>query len=147
MGRSQESFNKKEREKKRKKKKAEKRERREQRKQESKKSAEFMYVDEFGNLSPTPPEIKKSSEIKASDIKLSPEKKSYDDRPKYVRSGVVKYIDSSRGYAFVKDNQSGDSYYAHPSELEQGIKLNDRVQFKEGKGPKGPIALKVTKET
>ena len=65
MGRSQESFSKKEKEKKRRKKKQEKRERREQRKAEKEErgavSFEDMlaYVDENGNLTSTPPDPSK----------------------------------------------------------------------------------------
>ena len=60
MGKSQQSFNKKEREKKRRKRQKEKAERREQRKEEGKEKKSFedmlMYVDEDGNLTPTPPD-------------------------------------------------------------------------------------------
>ena len=60
MGRSQETFNKKEREKKRRKKRQEKLEKKEERKSNSNKGKRleemFSYVDENGNLTSTPPD-------------------------------------------------------------------------------------------
>ena len=75
MAKSQQSFNKKEKEKKRRKKKKDKLERREQRKLEREevgpKSFEDLirYVDEDGNLTTTPPDpTKKKEEIKLENI-------------------------------------------------------------------------------
>ena len=73
MGKSQETFSKKEKEKKRLKKRQEKLAKREERKSNPKKSFEEMiaYVDENGNLSDTPPDLtKKKKPIKAEDIEL-----------------------------------------------------------------------------
>ena len=143
MGRSQESFNKKEREKKKKKRKQEKRERREQKKLQEKTPVEFVYADEFGNLSTTPPDKNKKSEIKASDIQLVPQKKTIKDRPIYLRDGIIKHMDVDKGYGFIRDADTSQSYFVHSSELYDGVKLNDKVIFKVGKGPKGPIAIEV----
>ena len=59
MGKSQETFNKKEKEKKRKKKKQEKQQRKEERKANSgggELENMMAYVDEFGNITETPPD-------------------------------------------------------------------------------------------
>ncbi|MEO0339936.1 MAG: hypothetical protein AAF242_12060, partial [Bacteroidota bacterium] len=58
------SFSKKEREKKRRKKNQEKAERRKQRKLEGKTTEEFMYLDENGNLTSTPPDPNKKPQNK-----------------------------------------------------------------------------------
>ena len=64
MGKSQETWNKKENEKKKEKKKKEKEARREERKANAKEgnSFEIAYVDEFGNFSSTPPDPTKKIE-------------------------------------------------------------------------------------
>ena len=64
MGKSQETWNKKENEKKKEKKKKEKEARREERKANAKEgnSFEIAYVDEFGNFSSTPPDPTKKNE-------------------------------------------------------------------------------------
>ena len=65
MGKSQETFNKKEKEKKRLKKSQEKQQRREERKLKPKGGFESMmaYVDENGNISDTPPDPLKKKKI------------------------------------------------------------------------------------
>ena len=66
MARSQETFNKKEREKKKIKKKKDKAEKKQSRKSEESRSFEemIMYVDENGNLTPTPPDPSKKKKIR-----------------------------------------------------------------------------------
>src|SRR3546814_2221791 len=75
MGRSQESFSKKEKEKKRQKKKKEKEERREERQANSKKGKGLdemlAYVDEYGNILDAPPDPTKKEKAKAEDIQVS----------------------------------------------------------------------------
>ena len=72
MGKSQETFSKKEKEKKRLKKRQEKLARREERKANPKKTFEesIAYIDENGNFTDTPPDATKKSVIKAEDIVL-----------------------------------------------------------------------------
>ena len=148
MGRSQETFNKKEREKKRLKKKQEKLERREQRKLEkaerknSSQENEFMYVDEYGNLTPEKPDPLKRTQIKAEDIKLGvPQnfKPTFDT----VRNGKVKFFSEEKGYGFITDKETKDSIFVHVNDAYEGIKENHIVQFEIGKGPKGAKAIKV----
>ena len=85
MGRSQETFNKKEREKKRQKKKKEKRERRELRKTEGFKSAEFMYLDANGNLTETPPDPNDKILVSLEDINISVPKSEKSDTPNFLK--------------------------------------------------------------
>ena len=63
------SYNKKERDKKRRKRKQEKIEKRKQRKLEGKSTQEFMYMDENGNLTSTPPDPSKKKEVKLEEIR------------------------------------------------------------------------------
>jgi cold-shock DNA-binding protein family len=74
MGRSQETYNKKEKEKRKLQKRKEKEARKEARKEAGGKSSlddMIAYVDEFGNITSTPPDpTKKKEEINAEDIVL-----------------------------------------------------------------------------
>jgi cold shock CspA family protein len=142
------SFKKKEREKKKRKRRQEKAERKEQRKQDGGKSTdEFMYVDEFGNLSPTPPDPTKKKKIKAEDIVLGiPPKEDSDDGSPFQRSGRVKFFNNDKGYGFIIDNKNNDSIFVHAENLVDQIQDNDLVSFEIGSGPKGPIALSVKLE-
>lgn len=141
MGRSQDSFNKKEREKKRQKKKKEKRERKEAKKNEPKREVEFMYMDADGNLSPTPPDPdEKREEINIEDIEVSIPKSEKSDVPNFMRSGTVKFFNSEKGFGFITDANSGESVFVHIENCQSKITENDKVTFEIGKGPKGPVA-------
>lgn len=137
------SYNKKEREKKRQKRKKEKEQRKEQRKTEGKTTPEFMYQDEYGNLTATPPDPDKRQKIKAEDIALGIPKQEKNGQPHFVRSGTVKFFNTEKGYGFIIDDETQESFFAHVNDLEDVIKDNDKVQFEVGKGPKGPVALAV----
>ncbi len=144
MGRSQDSFNKKEREKKRQKKKKEKRERKLAKKTEPSKEIEFMYMDADGNLSETPPDPdEKREEISLEDIEVSIPKSDKSDTPNFMRSGVVKFFNTEKGYGFIMDSDSKQSVFVHMEGCVDKIKDNDKVTFELGKGPKGPIATGV----
>lgn len=148
MAKSQQSFNKKEKEKKRLKKKKEKLERREQRKLEKAengpKSFEDMlsYVDEDGNLTSTPPDPSKKKKIKAEDIVLGvpPTDKSIVET---VRNGQVKFFNEEKGYGFINDLETKDSIFVHINNLSEPIQENDKVTFEVEMGPKGPNAINV----
>lgn len=144
MGRSQDSFNKREREKKRLKKKKEKREKKEQRKLEGKKTQEFMYLDADGNLVDTPPDpTLKRAEVSLEDIEISIPKQEKSDRPKFLREGTVKFFNTEKGFGFIVDRDSGESVFVHADSLQDPIRDNDKVTFEIGKGPKGPVANNV----
>jgi len=145
MGRSQETYNKKEREKKKQKKKKEKAERREQRKldiEEGKnRPPQFMYLDEDGNLVETPPDpLKKKAVIKLEDIEISIPKQDKDDTQDHRRIGIVKFFNREKGYGFINEKGSHESVFVHMDGLIDQIKENDKVIFEVRRGPKGLIA-------
>jgi len=148
MGKSQQSFGKKEREKKRLKKRKDKLERKEQRKLEKeqgeKKSLEeqFMYVDENGNLVATKPDPTKKSKIKAEDIVLGVPSREKEIRHK-VRIGRVKFFNHDKGYGFIDDLEADESLFVHANDLTVAISDNDKVLFQIKKGMKGPQAHSV----
>jgi cold shock CspA family protein len=149
MGRSQETFNKKEKEKKRLKKRQEKQAKREERKSKPKVSGfedMIAYVDEYGNLTDTPPDLtKKKKPIKAEDIELGVPKRENEDEVDAVRMGKVEFFNNEKGYGFIKENETNEKYFVHVSSLTEEIIENDKVSFELEQGPKGLNAVRVKK--
>lgn len=137
------SFNKKEREKKKRKRKQEKAERKKQKKLEDSTTEEFMYVDEFGNLTPEPPDPTKRKKIKAEDIEISIPKKTDLDDSKFEKEGIVKFYNEEKRYGFIEDSATREDYFVHEDNLIDAIRERDKVIFELGSGPKGPIAINV----
>jgi len=136
------SYQKKEREKKKRKKRKEKQERKEQKKFEGKTQVEFMYVDEDGQFSTTPPD-KPKPKVKLEDIELGVPKREDDGQSKYERAGKVKFFNAEKGYGFILEENTQESYFVHINDLEEEIEADDEVIFEIGTGPKGPIAINV----
>ena len=148
MGRSQETFGKKDNEKKKQKKKQEKEERKEERKANAKagQSLDEMlaYVDENGNISATPPDPTKKRVIKDKDIRISVARQEDREPEDLVRLGIVSFFNDSKGYGFIKDQTSQESIFVHANGLAGGpIKEGDRVNFEVEMGMKGPTAVRV----
>ena len=147
MGRSQETFNKKENEKKRQKKKQDKQYKKEERKANSDKGKAveemFAYVDENGNITSTPPDPKKKNTIKTEDIQIGVSRQGPIDPADLIRKGIVTFFNDSKGYGFIKDSESKDSVFVHANALDGPIKENDKVTFETERGPKGLNAVNV----
>ncbi|GGC19712.1 cold-shock protein [Parapedobacter defluvii] len=151
MGRSQETFNKKENVKKKLQKQKEKEQRREERRQAASsnkgKSLDDMmaYVDENGNITTTPPDPKKLKPISPDEIIISTPKLEDSEEDNGVRTGRVAYFNDSKGYGFISDAQSGERIFVHINDLAGPIAEEDRVEFTLSKGPKGLQATSVKK--
>jgi cold shock CspA family protein len=146
MGRSQETFGKKEREKKKAKKRKEKEEARLAKKESGKSSFDDMiaYVDADGNIVDTPPEpVDKKNEIKAEDIVLGIPKKDELEEEDTVRTGVVSFFNHDKGYGFIKEVNSNDSMFVHINNVLEEINEGNKVTFEVQPGLKGPEATKV----
>ncbi|MBT1702826.1 cold-shock protein [Chryseosolibacter indicus] len=149
MAKSQETFSKKEKEKKRLQKRKEKEERKAERKanaKEGKTLDEMMaYVDENGNITSTPPDPnKRRTVIKEEDIVLG-SRNVEGARPLNVRKGRVTFFNTSKGYGFIKDEQSQESVFVHMNALSAPIQENDKVTFETQMGVKGLSAVNVKK--
>lgn len=144
MGRSQETSNKKEVRNKKEKKRKEKEQKRARKKTEGKSSFNDMiaYVDEFGKISATPPDLDKKIVISAESIELSA-KTNPHTIPDFIRKGVIVNFNTSKGYGFIRDLKSNQSIFVHATSLLEDVRENDIVSFEVGKGPKGPSAMKV----
>lgn len=150
MAKSQQTFNKSEKEKKRLKKREEKRKKMEARKAEAKlngkKGIQFAYVDFNGNLTDTPPDATNRVEVEVEDIQISVPKTLEGDKEVFdpVRNGSVSFFDHTKGFGFITDSENQEKYFTHVSGLIDEINENDKVSFELEKGMKGMNAVKVT---
>jgi cold shock CspA family protein len=145
MGRSQESFSKKEVRIKNDKKRKEKAQKREKKKNVGKSSFNDMiaYVDEYGKISATPPDPDKKIIVDVDTIEINPPKNNSKAVPDFMRKGVIVNFNTSRGFGIIRDMVSGQSVFVHKNNLQESVKENDVVVFEVGKGPKGLYAMKV----
>ena len=146
MAKSQQTFNKLEREKNKAKKREEKRKkmaaRREAKARGEFKQDEFVYVDFNGNFTDTPPDPDEKEQISLESIVISPTKK--DDVDTRV-NGKVTFYDDEKGFGFIKNPLSHDSHFFHFSECPDPLAIGDKVEFELIRGEKGMNAVKITK--
>ncbi|HYK76320.1 MAG TPA: cold shock domain-containing protein [Daejeonella sp.] len=148
MGRSTETFSKKEREKKKLKKQQDKKEKSEARKTNAVKGQGLedmmAYVDGNGNITSVPQEPGNRKKVSAQDIQISTPKQE-DVEVETVRKGTVTFFNESKGFGFIKDTQTQESVFVHINSVAFAIKENDKVTFQVEPGQKGPTAVKVAK--
>ncbi len=143
----QETMGKKEREKKKLAKKKAKQEKRQQRKEDNNKGKKLddmmVYLDEYGNLSDTPPDPKaKKVEIDLEDIQLGA---APTDPRELIRKGIVTHFNTDKGYGFINDLRSQESIFFHVNETSEPIAERDKVNFETEKGPRGLQAVRIVK--
>ena len=150
MAKSQETYNKKEKEKKRLKKRQEKEAKKLARKEEEKNSgldSMMAYVDEFGNIRDTPPDpTKKKKEIDAEDIVIGVPTREAMPEPDPIRQGVVEFFNDEKGFGFIKENDTNEKYFVHVSSTTEELYENDKVEFELEMGMKGMNAVRVKKK-
>ena len=147
MGRSQETFNKKEVRNKKEKKRKEKEKKKLARKEsETKGSLDDMmaYVDEFGNLTSTPPDpTKKKKTVKLEDIQLGVPSRGEQEEIDPIRKGIVSFFNDSKGYGFIKDMETKESVFVHVNNTIDEIKEGNLVSYEVEMGHKGAAAANV----
>jgi cold shock CspA family protein len=147
MAKSQQTFNKIEKEKARIKKREEKLKKKEARKAENKdntKGIQFAYVDAYGNLTDTPPDPADKIKVAAKSIEIGiPKREESDEEIDPVHKGKVSFFDNSKGFGFIIDSESQEKYFCHISGLLDKIAENDKVSFELERGMKGMNAVKV----
>jgi len=149
MAKSQQTFNKSEKEKKRLKKREDKRKKMEARKAEKEagiKGSEFGYRDAYGNITDTPPDPSEKIVFDEEEIEISVPKKleSDEDESDAVRNGTVSFFDPSKGFGFIIDSENQEKYFTHVSGIIDEITEDDKVTFELERGMKGMNAVKVT---
>jgi cold shock CspA family protein len=147
MGRSHETFGKKEVRRRKEKKRIDKEQKRLKKKSEGKRSNfddMIAYVDEMGVITATPPDPEKKKSVIASEsIELKITKNSPENRSQFLRKGIVTFYNESKRFGFIRDLGSNQEIFVHSSNLLEPISENSIVVFESGKGPKGITALKV----
>jgi cold shock CspA family protein len=147
MGKSQETFSKKEREKKRQKKQEEKRQKREERKSESVKGKNWedmiAYVDEYGRITDTPPDPARKVDIDAEEILIGTPKEEDREPVQREHKGIITYFNHDKGYGFIRDQKTQASVFVHINQLSAPAKEGDKVTFEVERGPKGMTAVRV----
>jgi len=126
MAKNQLTFNKKERAKKQQQKKQEKLEKKALNKSNNNKGKSleemFAYVDEFGNISNTPPE--RRYEFKEEDLQRPA------DPIEEFRHGKVSYYNETGHYGFIRDNLTRETVYFNDRLVGVTLQLDQKVKFK-----------------
>ena len=146
MGRSQETFNKKDVRNKKEKKRKEKEKKRLARKESEKKGSlddMIAYVDENGMLTTTPPDPSKKKAVKLEDIQIGTPTRDDDQNLDPIRKGIVTFFNESKGYGFIKDSETRESVFVHVNNLLEEIREGNIVSFEVEMGQKGPAAVQV----
>lgn len=148
MAKSQQTFNKKEKEKKRLKKRQDKALKKEERKANSAGGDlenMMMYVDDDGNLTETPPDptIKKK-EVKLESIAISTSKQEHIEEDP-IKKGKVDFFNDQKGFGFIRETDTQEKYFFHVNGLIDEVMEGDKVQFELEQGLKGMNCIKVIK--
>lgn len=60
-----------------------------------------------------------------------------------MQKGTVKFFNETKGFGFIKSDETGDDIFVHSSGLIDNIRDNDQVQFETERGRKGLNAINV----
>ena len=105
----------------------------------------IAYVDEFGNITSTPPDPSKRKDVDVDQIVIGAA--SRDELPEDSSfEGKVTFFNADKGYGFIKYNNDRDSVFVHVNNILSPITDNDLVTFEVEQTPKGLSAVKVKKK-
>jgi cold shock CspA family protein len=147
MAGSQETFNKKDKEKKRLKKRKDKLQKQADRKANSQGGGlenMIAYVDEFGRITDTPPNPANRTKIDVESIELGASKREAIEVDP-IRKGRVEFFDHTKGFGFIKEIETQEKFFVHVNSLTEEIKEGDIVNFEIERGAKGMNAVRVKK--
>ena len=60
-----------------------------------------------------------------------------------MNKGIVKFFNETKGFGFIKEEESNKEYFVHVSGLVDQVKENDEVSFEIEEGRKGLMAINV----
>lgn len=60
-----------------------------------------------------------------------------------MSAGTVKFFNETKGFGFIKDDETGKEYFVHVTGLSDKIRENDTVTFDIQEGKKGLNAVNV----
>lgn len=149
MGKSQETFSKKEKEKQRLKKRQDKQEKKEERQANSRNGnnleSMMAYLDENGNITSIPQDPRKKIITNVEDVRVGVAKQEPLDETELIRTGVVTMFKEDKGYGFIKDSKTQESIFVHVNSMTERIREHDKVTFEVEMGVKGKNAIDVKK--
>jgi CspA family cold shock protein len=62
-----------------------------------------------------------------------------------MQTGIVKFFNESKGYGFIKENESGREIFVHATGLIDKVRENDQVSYEVTEGKRGLNAINVKK--
>jgi cold shock CspA family protein len=144
MGRSQESFNKKDVRNKKEKKRKEKAAKKLAKRDGEKSSFDDMiaYVDENGVIRDEPIDPTTKTEVKLEDIAVSVPKGN-DEEVDPIRKGTITFFNDSKGFGFIKDLETKQDVFVHANNVIGEIKEGNLVTYEVEMGQRGPNAVRV----
>lgn len=144
------SWNKKERENKKRDARKKKEERKQERKENTVKGKslnEMMaYLDENGNLTSEPPDNRKKVEFKLEEIEIGVPRQKEPGPEELIRTGVVTYFNTAKGFGFIEDSENEQRVFVHQSSSSMSLQEGLKVRFEIEKGPRGYTAVNVLKD-
>ena len=60
-----------------------------------------------------------------------------------MNEGIVKFFNQTKGFGFIREENSGTEYFEHATGLIDKVRENDRVNFELKEGRKGLNAVNV----
>lgn len=108
------------------------------------KSLEDMmaYLDEDGNLTSTPPGVKKRKEVSLDEIQLGAA--PIVEETLAPSTGTISFFNEAKGYGFIIDEKTRENVFVHSNQLAQPVKERDRVSFEKERTDRGYSAINVT---
>ena len=146
MARSRETYGKKEVRNKKEKKRKAKEERKNAKKAQGKSGLDDMiaYVGQDGELLDAPVDPKEKEEVDVNDIEISVPKAAELTEEERMRKGVVTFFNEDKGYGFIKDTKTNESFFVHINNTNEPITNNNMVSFEVQKEPRGMVAVNVS---
>ena len=102
----------------------------------------IAYVDEFGVISDTPPDMTNKQEVDIENIAVSTPKREAEEA--VALTGRVEYFSSDKGYGFIKPTDGSDKYFFHISNAPSTIAEGNTVTFELERGQRGMNATNIT---
>ena len=102
----------------------------------------IAYVDEFGQITNTPPDPTTRVEVKLEDIEIGVPKREEEEYDP-IRTGIVTFFNESKGFGFIRDLETQESVFVHVNNTKEEVRENNKVRFETEQGPRGLAAIKV----
>jgi CspA family cold shock protein len=62
-----------------------------------------------------------------------------------MKTGTVKFFNETKGYGFIKEDETGKEIFVHATGLIDKVRQDDKVTYEESEGKKGLNAINVKK--